>query len=615
MSASSPSAGSAVWVLLIDQDPVFRLGLQVLLRADPLIRVVAEAADGEMALQILDRQFVRPEAESTGAVAYTAISPSINLIVLDLSLGRDHPDQIQGLNLCQLLKSRYPSLPILCLGTAPEPVVLAAVRQSGANGYCAKTAETAELLGAMRQVAAGQSWLLTASSSRGTGSSALSPRPPAPLATLRRSLRCSGISQIETVLAEVTAELQNLDLSLLDRAVLAGQHRELRLARWLVNHLLATPALPEPLMSDAATNQPISKQPVQPEPVQAENWSALVTPDLNAIVPAADSALADRQSSIQSVMFDTVLAKLQSGLENQTEIPLETDILREDKKRDLFYLILRKLEEVLSELRFSQVEPAQLPLKRATLLLDLWQLVLVDFFGKYYTVQINGSSVQVTDVLLQDAAIVEAEILDGIPGMVDLLQHLLFRAPLTVDSVPYPVGNPESLARAELLLENLLVQVANAVVQPLLNRFTNIEPIKQAFYHRRLLSSREIERFRNDLSWRYRVDRSFREPKHIFESQYRLFILTGRGIKRTAIYAPRIDELNQLSGLPYLVTFALETRDAVAPRLRAAVSFVGNGLVYVLTEVLGRGIGLIGRGVLKGLGNVWQDPAKRDRVR
>ena len=55
------------------------------------------------------------------------------------------------------------------------------------------------------------------------------------------------------------------------------------------------------------------------------------------------------------------------------------------------------------------------------------------------------------------------------------------------------------------------------------------------------------------------------------------------------------------------VTVALEARDAIAPRLRSAVSFVGSGLIYVLTEVIGRGIGLVGRGILKGVGTAWQD--------
>jgi DNA-binding NarL/FixJ family response regulator len=619
-SSSRPSAR----LLLIDEDSVFRLGLKVLLSENPAIVVVAEAEDGETALQILDHQFApafEPEPELP-----------TNLVVLDLSLGRANPTQIQGLNLCRLLKSRYPSVAVLCIGASQEPVILAAVQQSGANGYCSKYVPAEQLVNAIQQVATGQAvWqqagqqIVQETNWQGASERFDSPsrsRLPAPLAILRRNLRRNGIRQIETALAEVTAELENLELSLLDRAVLAGRQRELRLSRWLVQRLLATPSLPEVdsasspasslRMSPSAARQPQAGN-------QAGTASALATAALpnagnaaNAIVPTANAAIVETQS-VQSVTFDTVLAKLQSGLDNQTEIPLEIDILRDDKKRDLFYLILRQLEELLSELRFSQVELPQLGLKRNALLLDLWQLALTDFFGKYYTVQVDGVAVEVVESLLQDAAIVEAAILDKIPGVIELLQHLLFQTPLAVNSVPYPVGNPESLARAELLLENLVIQVANAAIQPLLNRFANVEPIKQAFYNRRLLSSREIERFRNNLSWRYRIDRSFREPKNIFESQYRLFTLTGRGIKQVAIYAPRTDELADLSGLPYIVTLALETRDAIAPRLRSAFSFVGNSVVYVLTEVIGRGIGLVGRGVLKGLGNVWQDTSKRDR--
>lgn len=50
------------------------------------------------------------------------------------------------------------------------------------------------------------------------------------------------------------------------------------------------------------------------------------------------------------------------------------------------------------------------------------------------------------------------------------------------------------------------------------------------------------------------------------------------------------------------MTLALELRDAIAPRLRTVTGFVGSGVVYVLTEIIGRGIGLIGRGVMKGIG-------------
>ncbi|NJR38891.1 MAG: DUF3685 domain-containing protein [Leptolyngbyaceae cyanobacterium CSU_1_4] len=273
----------------------------------------------------------------------------------------------------------------------------------------------------------------------------------------------------------------------------------------------------------------------------------------------------------------------------------------------MFYLILRKIEDLLGELAYSQVQAVQLQSKKPDILQDLWEAIVTDFFGKYYTVPLAGMEVEVVDVLLQDRNLIQVAILEKIPGVSDLLKHLLFQAPLEIDSALYAPGNPEALARAEVLLENWMIQMANAVMQPLLNHFANVEVIKQTFYDRRLLSIRDIERFRNDLSWRYRLEQLLREPTDIFESKHQLLVFSTRGIRRTAIYATRYQELEQLEGIPRAITLALEARDAIAPRLRSVVSFVGNGVVYVLTEVIGRGIGLVGKGVLKGMGNIWQD--------
>ncbi|NJN85232.1 MAG: DUF3685 domain-containing protein [Leptolyngbyaceae cyanobacterium SL_7_1] len=316
--------------------------------------------------------------------------------------------------------------------------------------------------------------------------------------------------------------------------------------------------------------------------------------------------------NVPSLIFDSVLTKLHTGVLNLTEQPLELDILKEDKRRELLYLTLRKFEAELSELRYAAVAVDQLLEKRSSVLLDLWQAVLIDFFGRYYTVGINGFEVEVVTTLLQDAAVVQAQRLDKIPFVPELLAHLLFQTPLVVNGRPCAPGNPDALNRAEILLENLLIQIANGVMQPLLNHFADVEAIKQTYYDRRLLSTREIERFRNDLSWWFRLDRLVKEPKAMFESEYRLFTLQGRGIKPLSIYAPRTQELEQLTGIRRTVTIALEARDAVSPRLRSALSVVGSSVVYVLTEVLGRGIGLIGRGILKGIGGGWQD-GKFDR--
>jgi hypothetical protein len=306
-------------------------------------------------------------------------------------------------------------------------------------------------------------------------------------------------------------------------------------------------------------------------------------------------------------LFDRLAAKLRYPLDNCTELPLEIDILRSEKQRELIYIVLRQFEAIVDELRFSRVPIERLAAQSPSVLGDLWLAVLPEFFGKYYQVAVRGVETPVVATLAAQQARIETEILGRIPLVPELLGHLLFQQPLVVDNQPFPASSPTAIAQAVAILENLVIQVANATIAPLLNQFADVEAIKQAFYDRQRLSTREIERFRNDLSWRYRRDRYVTEPLAMFESQHALFVLTELGIDQQNIYAPRRQELESLTGIPFAVTLLWEMRDAVAPRLRTATAFVGSGLVYVLTEVIGRGLGLVGRGILKGIGNAFQE--------
>ena len=565
-------------ILLIDDDPIFRLGLRVFVEQFGDLQVVAEADRQSTALQIL-----------------TSGQPPVDLVVLNLDLGRSDSNLASGPEICQQLKTQYPNLPILLLSTLRDKESLAAARQAGVEGYCPKGTAVSELVNIIRQVAAGESYWQEAPMVRQTSQIASPPRPLPPASSfslLRDRLHQSSLRQIDAALAQVIAELKNATPSTLDRAILAGRRRELLASRWLVDWLLA-PRVTTPVMLEG---QQVSKG--------AEEQVSRGLRELNA------SSLSDAELSVstwQSVLFDNSFAKIQYGVQNLTDVPLEIDIFRADKKRELLCLILRKLSEILDELRFSQVQSEQLSQKQTAILQDLWRGTTTDFFGKYYTLQIGYQELEVVNVLLQDALIVQGAILDKIPLVVEWFDHLLFQTPLTIDNALYSPGSPEALARGEILMQNLVIQVANAVVQPLLNRFADVETIKQNFYDSRLISTREIERFRNNLSWRYRLRTYVYEPAEIFESRYVLFIFDGRGIRKISIYAPRSQEIEKLSGVQQTVTLLLETRDAIAPRLRSVVAFVGKGVVYVLTQVIGRGIGLVGRGVIQGIGNSLQD--------
>ncbi len=278
--------------------------------------------------------------------------------------------------------------------------------------------------------------------------------------------------------------------------------------------------------------------------------------------------------------------------------------MREDKKRELLYLILQKLAQQLDDLRIAQISINQLYDLKNQLLNDLLQVTIADFFGKFSRVQIGNQTVEIVSFLLQNTQIIRTEILNKIPLTIELFTHLLFQTDLQVENTSYPAGSSEAQSQALMILENLLIQVANGVVQPLLNSLADLEAIKQSYYDRRLISTREIERFRNNLSWKYRLNNYINEPKAIFESRYELFVFAPRGIAKTSIYAPRTQELARLSNIPLVVTLLIEFRDAIAPRIQSLLGIFGSGIVFVLTQIIGRGLGLIGRGILQGIGSV-----------
>lgn len=562
-------------LILIDDDPIFRAGLRLVAGQFPDLQVVAEAPSCGDAWQIL------------------ANAPPVDLAILDLGLGSSTPSEMTGLELCQQLKTQYPHLSVLLLSSLKEPVLLAAARQMGVEGYCPKGIAVSELVDVIRLVGAGESYWHPQ-----LGSGEVTPPLPSPrsktqgglLPSLLNNIRLSGLRQIEAALNDVTAQLESSKLSLLDRAILAGHQRELKAARTLVKKLLGEPAM------------------VLAEPqISLTQSSARPSGNRDRTYNTQHSALSTVPLPKRSPLFEATFAKIEYGLQNLTNVPLEIDIFREEKKRELLCLVLQKLENLLDDLRFSQVQPSQLQKKRSAILEDLWQATATDFFGKYSTLEVGDKQLEIASVILQDRKLVNAEILDKIPQVVDLFSYLLFETPLIIDNLSYPAETAEAIARAELLLQNLAIQVANGVVQPLLNNFADVETIKQNFYDSRLISSRDIERFRNDLSWKYRLERYLEDPKAIFESRYILFFFNGVGIKKVSVYSPRREELAELTGIGLGVTIALELRDAIAPRLRTLVAFVGNGVVYLLTQVLGRGIGLIGRGILEGIGNSFDE--------
>ncbi len=250
--------------------------------------------------------------------------------------------------------------------------------------------------------------------------------------------------------------------------------------------------------------------------------------------------------------------------------------------------------------------------ENGNILLEVWKQSTKDFLNK--CLEESSEIYDIESIVEEEFININAEILNKIPLFDEAFTWLtnsekkseFILAKKTQKEID-PLEEISGEKAVKIVIQNSIVKIANATIVVILNNFIRVESVEKKLYKPNLISSREMARVRNNLSWRYRKEKYFEEPKNIFESQYRLFYINDNKIYVGWFYNPRYEELNQLKGIPWLTTIAIETRDALAPILQAIVGFLGEALFYFLKDVIGRGIGLIGQGIIQGVGNALQD--------
>ena len=122
-------------VLIADDHTLVRDGLKRILAESPHFNVVAEAADGAAAMQILRAQ-------------------AIELALFDLSMP-DAQKGRSGVDLIKQAKTEFPNLRILVLTMHEEDQYALRAIRAGASGYLTKDCASTQLLAAMDKIARG----------------------------------------------------------------------------------------------------------------------------------------------------------------------------------------------------------------------------------------------------------------------------------------------------------------------------------------------------------------------------------------------------------------------------------------------------------------------------
>ena len=122
-------------VLIVDDHPLMREGLNELFAAETDLEVCGEADSAASALKAIE-----------------LLGPDV--VVLDLTLGAD-----DGVSLVGTLRQRWPALPILVLSMHDEAVYGERLLAMGVRGYVMKQEASLVILTALRKVIAGEHYL------------------------------------------------------------------------------------------------------------------------------------------------------------------------------------------------------------------------------------------------------------------------------------------------------------------------------------------------------------------------------------------------------------------------------------------------------------------------
>jgi DNA-binding NarL/FixJ family response regulator len=119
-------------ILVVDDHPIVRQGLTLLINREPDLLVCGEAEEATAAMHVLAS--ARPD-----------------LLIVDISL--NGPD---GIDLLKNVRLTYPSLPVLILSMHDESIYAERALRAGANGYIMKQEATENVLVAVRRILSGE---------------------------------------------------------------------------------------------------------------------------------------------------------------------------------------------------------------------------------------------------------------------------------------------------------------------------------------------------------------------------------------------------------------------------------------------------------------------------
>ena len=291
---------------------------------------------------------------------------------------------------------------------------------------------------------------------------------------------------------------------------------------------------------------------------------------------------------------------IESGLENNTGSIFAIQSLHHNKQKLLLTIILDQLNKVFNRLQEIEVNETNYIDNWSSLETELRKQVLRDICGTYNRITSNGELISVSEKLIAISDLTEKD--EELPDPSIFLDSLILNKPILVEGNLLTSDDPRALINLETLIMNWILRTSELIGAELISACSDWPELREYLLKPKFFSTRELERLRNQLNsqrrWQYMIER----PIQLYESKRQLFKLSNGKIEICLVSEARDKDLKQLGWWQKQVTLLVEARDALAPQLQAMLKYFGDLMVIVLTNILGRAIGLVGKGIAQGMG-------------
>ncbi len=303
---------------------------------------------------------------------------------------------------------------------------------------------------------------------------------------------------------------------------------------------------------------------------------------------------------IWKTIYNRLNNKLKDNLINSTNDLTALYSLNNTKRVNLFKTLLHEFSIVLNKINQTNDQLTKFENNLNSITHELRANTLRNFIESYDRLPKNGIEISISDFLISNS---DLDIVDDeLPSIFLIIDPILHNKPVIIDGNYFSIENPRAIIQLEMLVLNWIFRTAELISEEIISSCSEWPELRKYFLNRDLISTRELERKRNHINTKNQIQNIFKKPIRLYESKRLYYTINNNSIEKVIILDPRDDELKNLDWPQKQIALLVELRDAISPQIQAVIQYLGDLVVIILTKVVGRSIGLIGRGIAQGMG-------------